>query len=348
MPLAGWNHAPASPPPLARVPSDRRHAQALTPGREDEVLRALQLAWFTTPLAAQRGRRHRPGARAGRTSSTYDAVVAAIEDPEWTLDGLRGRQESRPAAPRAARPTSRARRARPTARSGCCRALARLPQRGRACVSRPAAFRRSRHTTFMMAPTSTPTLERPGAAPEEAIDAAAQPSPTGSSLPRGRRHPHPRNNQLPDRDAAERDADRARRGRRCAPRSARRRRALAARPSRSRQRRTGAARRARRITIAIRRWRGESGRSARRQTRATGAGSLQRSMSIRSPSRRQAARAARRRHRRRRRRRDRPGARTRGALAIEVAGPEWLRGAARFATSRASCPTARASRSSRS
>ncbi len=120
--------------PRARVTATSRACRAIVatrrlyPGREDEVLRALQLAWFTTPLLLDEDADIAQAlARVERLD--VDGVVAAIEDPE-TLDGLRGRQGAD--AQRRGRSDRLPGQGAPDRRPGALlRALARLPQRGR-------------------------------------------------------------------------------------------------------------------------------------------------------------------------------------------------------------------------
>ncbi len=140
---------PFASEPRARIAATARACRAivatrlLAPGREHDVLRALQFGWFTSTLvldedediATALSRVERAGRR---------AIVAAIDDAAHARR-LRAGQEGDAHRRRRRPPTSRARRARPTARFAT--------RRPRSCSSataaawRRAASRASRPTT---------------------------------------------------------------------------------------------------------------------------------------------------------------------------------------------------------
>ena len=187
-------------PPRERIAGTGRACRAivatrrLDPGREEQVLRALQLGWFTTTLAARRGRGDR--AALERVAGRRRRGGRGRDRRAATARRVRGRQGARRAPPRAAPPSSRARRARPTGRC----ATRRLRSSSRAPTGdawRPAAFSRSRPTTCW-SPTSTRSST--AAAPAE------EPAGGAARVPRRARHPggrgdHGAQQQQPDRAA---------------------------------------------------------------------------------------------------------------------------------------------------
>ncbi len=106
--------------PRARVAATARACRAivaarlLQPGREHDVLRALQLAWFTTTLVLDED------ADIATALATVDGLDVGRDRRgdrrAGDARGVRGRQARRRAPPPAARRSSRARRARPTGR----------------------------------------------------------------------------------------------------------------------------------------------------------------------------------------------------------------------------------------
>ena len=79
------------------MPRDRRHAPG-APGPEWAVFRALQFAWFTTPLAARRADDDILRAIAGVAGIDAAAVVAAIDTPAVREAYERDRADARTAA----------------------------------------------------------------------------------------------------------------------------------------------------------------------------------------------------------------------------------------------------------
>ena len=188
--------------PRARVTATSRACRAIVatrlhhPGREDEVLRALQLAWFTTPLLLDEDA-DIAQALARVDGLDVDAVVAAIDAPETLAAYEDDKQQTRSAeggpdaVPGQGAPDRRAR--------ALLRALARLPKPRRTA---PGGRRLSDDRGLRRAdrqPRPHARAHRPARAPIEAL----------------RRFPDglvtaevaaimAQNNQLPDRDSAER------------------------------------------------------------------------------------------------------------------------------------------------
>ena len=167
---------------LARLPRDRRHAPARPP-REREVLRALQFAWFTTPLLLDEddGIRGRPRGRGrGSTStrssrrSTAPETLAAYERDKPDARTRRGRGHPLPGQGAPDR--------RPGALLG---ALAGLRGAGRRARMEAGGFQPVEAYDVVIAnldPASSATRRR-----EDAARGAARASPRASSRRRSRR-----------------------------------------------------------------------------------------------------------------------------------------------------------------
>ncbi len=188
--------------PRARVSATSRACRAIVatrllyPGREDEVLRALQLAWFTTTLLLDQDA-DIAQALARVDGLDVDAVVAAIDDPATVAAYEDDKQQTRSAA---GGPTDFQGKARQT--DGPVRYSApSLVFHSEAGLRLEAGGFQSIEAYDVLIANLDPTLERQ-APPEQALDAL-------------RRFPDglvtaevaailAQNNQLPDRDAAER------------------------------------------------------------------------------------------------------------------------------------------------
>ncbi len=89
--------------PRARVTATSRACRAIVatrlfyPGREDEVLRALQLAWFTTPLLLDEDA-DIAQALARVDGLDVEGVVAAIDDPDTLIAYEDDKEQTRSAA----------------------------------------------------------------------------------------------------------------------------------------------------------------------------------------------------------------------------------------------------------
>jgi 2-hydroxychromene-2-carboxylate isomerase len=188
--------------PRARVTATSRACRAIVatrrlyPGHEDEVLRALQLAWFTTPLLLDEDA-DIAQALARVDGLDVDGVIAAIDTPETLAAYEDDKQQTRSAE---GGPTDFQGKARQT--DGPVRYSApSLVFHNDAGLRLEAGGFQSIDAYDVLIANLDPTLERQ-APPEDAIDAL-------------RRFPDglvtaevaailTQNNQLPDRDAAER------------------------------------------------------------------------------------------------------------------------------------------------
>jgi predicted DsbA family dithiol-disulfide isomerase len=188
--------------PRARVTATSRACRAIVatrlhhPGREDEVLRALQLAWFTTPLLLDEDA-DIAEALARVDGLDVDAVVAAIDVPETLAAYEDDKQQTRSAE---GGPTDFQGKARQT--DGPVRYSApSLVFQNEAGLRLEAGGFQTIEAYDVLIANLDPTLERTDP-PEEPIEAL-------------RRFPDglvtaevaaimAQNNQLPDRDSAER------------------------------------------------------------------------------------------------------------------------------------------------
>jgi 2-hydroxychromene-2-carboxylate isomerase len=188
--------------PRARVTATSRACRAiiatrrLYPGREDEVLRALQLAWFTTPLLLDEDA-DIAQALARVAGLDVDGVVAAIDAPETLTAYEDDKQQTRSAE---GGPTDFQGKARQT--DGPVRYSApSLVFHNEAGLRLEAGGFQTIEAYDVLIANLDPTLERQ-APPEQAIDALRH-------FPDGLVTAEvaailAQNNQLPDRDAAER------------------------------------------------------------------------------------------------------------------------------------------------
>jgi 2-hydroxychromene-2-carboxylate isomerase len=188
--------------PRARVTATSRACRAIVatrlfhPGREDQVLRALQLAWFTTPLLLDEDA-DIAQALARVEDLDVDGVIAAIDDQETLAAYEDDKEQTRSAE---GGPTDFQGKARQT--DGPVRYSApSLVFHNEAGLRLEAGGFQTIEAYDVLIANLDPTLERQ-APPEQAIDAL-------------RRFPDglvtaevaailAQNNQLPDRDAAER------------------------------------------------------------------------------------------------------------------------------------------------
>ena len=233
---------PFAPSPKARVSATARACRAivaariLAPGSEWAVLRALQLANFTSPLLLDDDDPAARGARRASRAWSGDAVVARLDDPEVTEAYERDRAEARTAA---GSPTELQGKTATT--DGPVRYTApsvvfapRRPEPGGGRLADDRGLRRR------SSPTSPPTST--GATRPTASLRSSSASPRGSPPRRSRRSWSAGNDSL-DRKAAERLAHPGRRRRDRDPRPPRRRRPLAARRRLSLRRSRGPRRR---------------------------------------------------------------------------------------------------------
>jgi protein-disulfide isomerase-like protein with CxxC motif len=188
--------------PRARVTATSRACRVIVatrrlyPGREDEVLRALQLAWFTTPLLLD-GDADIAQALARVDGLDVDGVIAAIDEPETLAAYEDDKQQTRSAE---GGPTDFQGKARQT--DGPVRYSApSLVFHNEAGLRLEAGGFQTIEAYDVLIANLDPTLERE-APPEQAIDALKR-------FPDGLVTAEvaailAQNNQLPDRDAAER------------------------------------------------------------------------------------------------------------------------------------------------
>jgi 2-hydroxychromene-2-carboxylate isomerase len=188
--------------PRARVTATSRACRAIVatrllyPGREDEVLRALQLAWFTTPLLLDEDA-DIAQALARVEGLDVDGVVAAIEDPGTLMAYEDDKERTRSAE---GGPTDFQGKARQT--DGPVRYSApSLVFENEAGLRLEAGGFQTIDAYDVLVANLDPTLERQGP-PEQAIDALR-------GFPDGLVTAEvaailTQNNQLPDRAAAER------------------------------------------------------------------------------------------------------------------------------------------------
>jgi protein-disulfide isomerase-like protein with CxxC motif len=188
--------------PRARVTATAPACRAIVatrmlyPGREDEVLRALQLAWFTTPLLLDEDA-DIAQALARVSGLDVDGVIAAIDAPETLAAYEDDKQQTRSAE---GGPTDFQGKARQT--DGPVRYSApSLVFHNETGLRLEAGGFQSIEAYDVLIANLDPTLERQ-APPEEAIDALR-------AFPDGLVTAEvaailTQNNQLPDRDAAER------------------------------------------------------------------------------------------------------------------------------------------------
>jgi protein-disulfide isomerase-like protein with CxxC motif len=188
--------------PRARVTATSRACRAIVatrmlyPGREDEVLRALQLAWFTTPLLLDQDPDIAQAlARVGGLD--IDGVIAAIDTPE-TLAAYEGdKQQTRSAE---GGPTDFQGKARQT--DGPVRYSApSLVFQNEAGMRLEAGGFQTIEAYDVVIANLDPTLEREP--PPEQVSDALQQFPAGLVTAEVAAI-LAQNNQLPDRDAAER------------------------------------------------------------------------------------------------------------------------------------------------
>ena len=132
-----WSRPPA---PAAR--SSRRACDF--PSREFEVFRALQFAWFTTPLVLDEDDDDRDARSSASPALDVDAVIARLDDPDVDAAYERDRAEARTAAGSADRAPGQGRDDR---RPGPLHRPVADLHRGDGRGSRRAASRRSRPTT---------------------------------------------------------------------------------------------------------------------------------------------------------------------------------------------------------
>jgi 2-hydroxychromene-2-carboxylate isomerase len=188
--------------PRARVTATSRACRAIVatrlhhPGREEQVLRALQLAWFTTPLLLDQDADIAHAlARVGGLD--VDGVIAAIDAPDTLAAYEDDKQLTRSAE---GGPTDFQGKARDT--DGAVRYSApSLVFHNEAGLRLEAGGFQTIEAYDVLIANLDPTLEREPA-PEQAIDALAR-------FPDGLVTAEvaailAQNNQLPDRDAAER------------------------------------------------------------------------------------------------------------------------------------------------
>ncbi|MGH2865764.1 MAG: DsbA family protein [Solirubrobacteraceae bacterium] len=188
--------------PRARVSATSRACRAIVatrmrhPGREEEVLRALQLAWFTTPLLLDEDSSIATAlARVERLD--VDAIVAAIDDPQTVAAYEEDKQQTRSAA---GGPTHFQGKARQT--DGPVRYSApSLVFHGRDGRRLEAGGFQTIEAYDVLIANLDPTLDRT-APPEAAIDALERFP--GGLVTAEVAAIMTQNNQLPDRDGAER------------------------------------------------------------------------------------------------------------------------------------------------
>jgi hypothetical protein len=188
--------------PRARVTATSRACRAIVatrrlhPGREDEVLRALQLAWFTTPLLLDEDADIAQAlARVGGLD--VDGVIAAIDAPETLAAYEDDKQQTRSAE---GGPTDFQGKARQTDGPVRYSAPSLIFQNEAGLRLEAGGFQTIEAYDVLIA-NLDPTLEREPP-PEQAIDALKR-------FPDGLVTAEvaailAQNNQLPDRDAAER------------------------------------------------------------------------------------------------------------------------------------------------
>ncbi len=188
--------------PRARVTATSRACRAIVatrllfPGREDEVLRALQLGWFTTTLLLDDDA-DIAQALARVAGLDVDAVVAAIDDERTLAAYEDDKQQTRSAE---GGPTDFQGKARQTDGPVRYSAPSLVFQNGAGLRLEAGGFQAIDAYDVLIA-NLDPTLERQ-APPEQAID-ALRPFPDGLVTAEVAAI-MAQNNQLPDRDAAER------------------------------------------------------------------------------------------------------------------------------------------------